>query len=72
MNYSVFLYEVRAEPEEACKLASTAFEAAVAEMDNAQEGLYKDSTLIMQLLRDNLVLWTPPSQEDVGIKRRKM
>ena len=27
--------------------------------DNLAEDLYKDSTLIMQLLRDTLTLWTP-------------
>merc|ERR1712083_917053 len=30
----------------------------IAELDNVQEDSYKDSTLIMQLLRDNLTLWT--------------
>lgn len=33
-------------------------ESAIAELDNVQEDSYKDSTLIMQLLRDNLTLWT--------------
>eukprot|EP00928_Gymnodinium_smaydae_P005594 TRINITY_DN118_c0_g1_i6.p1 TRINITY_DN118_c0_g1~~TRINITY_DN118_c0_g1_i6.p1 ORF type:complete len:239 (-),score=78.93 TRINITY_DN118_c0_g1_i6:256-972(-) len=58
LNYSVFQYEVLSNPEEACKMARTAFEDAIAELDNVQEDSYKDSTLIMQLLRDNLTLWT--------------
>merc|ERR1712195_374745 len=58
LNYSVFQYEVLGNPEEACKKARTAFEDAIAELDNVQEDSYKDSTLIMQLLRDNLTLWT--------------
>jgi len=58
LNYSVFLYEVQAKPDEACKMARTAFEDAIAELDNVSEESYKDSTLIMQLLRDNLTLWT--------------
>merc|ERR1712232_1246670 len=58
LNYSVFLYEVLSKPDEACKMARTAFEDAIAELDNVQEDSYKDSTLIMQLLRDNLTLWT--------------
>merc|ERR1712070_352766 len=58
LNYSVFQYEVLSEPEEACKMARTAFEDAIAELDNVAEDSYKDSTLIMQLLRDNLTLWT--------------
>merc|ERR1711957_823456 len=63
LNYSVFQYEVLENPEEACKMARTAFEDAIAELDNVQEDSYKDSTLIMQLLRDNLTLWTS-DQED--------
>ena len=58
LNYSVFQYEVLSQPDEACKMARTAFEDAIAELDNVQEDSYKDSTLIMQLLRDNLTLWT--------------
>merc|ERR1712070_703738 len=58
LNYSVFQYEVLSQPEEACKMARTAFEDAIAELDNVAEESYKDSTLIMQLLRDNLTLWT--------------
>mmetsp|Transcript_102847 Transcript_102847/g.267989 ORF Transcript_102847/g.267989 Transcript_102847/m.267989 type:complete len:240 (+) Transcript_102847:92-811(+) len=58
LNYSVFLYEVQGKPDDACKMARTAFEDAIAELDNVAEDSYKDSTLIMQLLRDNLTLWT--------------
>merc|ERR1712087_1019500 len=58
LNFSVFQYEVLDKPEEACKMARTAFEDAIAELDNVAEDSYKDSTLIMQLLRDNLTLWT--------------
>merc|ERR1712130_365135 len=63
LNYSVFQYEVLANPEEACKMARTAFEDAIAELDNVAEDSYKDSTLIMQLLRDNLTLWTSDQEE---------
>merc|ERR1712187_745915 len=34
LNYSVFQYEVLQNPEEACKMARTAFEDAIAELDN--------------------------------------
>merc|ERR1712217_546462 len=58
LNFSVFQYEVLNNPDEACKMARTAFEEAIAELDNVSEDSYKYSTLIMQLLRDNLTLWT--------------
>ena len=39
-------------------MAKQAFDDAIAELDTLSEESYKDSTLIMQLLRDNLTLWT--------------
>ena len=58
LNYSVFHYELKDDREYACKIAKDAFDGAVAELDTLKEDSYKDSTLIMQLLRDNLTLWT--------------
>lgn len=58
LNYSVFYYEICSKPREACQLAKKAFDNAIAELDSLPEESYKDSTLIMQLLRDNLTLWT--------------
>merc|ERR1719263_1367255 len=63
LNFSVFYYEVLNNPEEACKMARQAFEDAIAELDNVSEDSYKDSALIMQLLRDNLTLWTSDQEE---------
>lgn len=48
----------------ACTLAKSAFDEAIAELDTLSEDSYKDSTLIMQLLRDNLTLWTSDMQGD--------
>ncbi|XP_066538436.1 tyrosine 3-monooxygenase/tryptophan 5-monooxygenase activation protein, beta polypeptide like [Hoplias malabaricus] len=64
LNFSVFFYEILNSPEQACKLAKTAFDEAIAELDTLNEESYKDSTLIMQLLRDNLTLWTSDNQGD--------
>jgi len=58
LNFSVFYYEILNSPDRACHLAKQAFDDAIAELDTLSEDSYKDSTLIMQLLRDNLTLWT--------------
>ncbi|KAG8473154.1 hypothetical protein CXB51_035097 [Gossypium anomalum] len=52
--------------EQACHLAKQAFDEAISELDTLSEESYKDSTLIMQLLRDNLTLWTSDLPEDGG------
>merc|ERR1711894_593899 len=69
LNYSVFFYEILNPPDRACHLAKQAFDDAIAELDTLNEDSYKDSTLIMQLLRDNLTLWTSDTAgegEDAG------
>ncbi|XP_076438151.1 14-3-3 protein beta/alpha-like [Babylonia areolata] len=66
LNYSVFYYEIMNKPQKACNLAKKAFDDAISELDQLSEESYKDSTLIMQLLRDNLTLWTSDSQGEAG------
>lgn len=66
LNFSVFHYEIRKDPELGCKLAKEAFDAAVTDLDTLDELSYKESTLIMQLLRDNLTLWTEDMQMNEG------
>jgi len=68
LNFSVFYYEILNSPDRACRLAKKAFDDAIAELDTLSEESYKDSTLIMQLLRDNLTLWTSDMQGE-GIRR---
>ena len=66
LNFSVFYYEILNSPDRACRLAKAAFDDAIAELDTLSEESYKDSTLIMQLLRDNLTLWTSDMQAEGG------
>jgi 14-3-3 protein epsilon len=65
LNFSVFYYEILNSPDRACHLAKQAFDDAIAELDSLSEESYRDSTLIMQLLRDNLTLWTSSDGNDV-------
>jgi len=68
LNYSVCLFEIAKNKNEAIRVAKDAFDNALKRLDELDDNDYKNSTLIMQLLRDNLTLWTsesdPPPQED--------
>jgi hypothetical protein len=64
LNFSVCYYEILKEPEKACDLAKKSFDAAIEKLDTLNDASYKDSTLIMQLLRDNLTLWTSSQEEE--------
>jgi len=41
------------------------FDAAIPLIDRLEGEEYKDTTLILQLLRDNLSLWTASESDDV-------
>ncbi|CAN4092371.1 unnamed protein product [Withania somnifera] len=65
LNFSVFYFEILNSSDKACSMEKQAFEEAIAELDTLGEESYKDSTLIMQLLRDNLTLWTSDAQDQL-------
>lgn len=48
-------------------MAKQVFDEAISELDSLNEDNYKDGTLILQLLRDNLTLWTSDIPEDAGM-----
>jgi hypothetical protein len=66
LNYSVCHYEILKDPNKACQLAKEAFDDAIQKLDSLDDASYKDSTLIMQLLRDNLTLWTSENTEEAN------
>jgi len=71
LNASVCYYEIMKEAEKACKLAKEAFDEAIQKLDSLSDSTYKDSTLIMQLLRDNLTIWTSESQDNANVEEHE-
>lgn len=66
LNASVCYWEILKDPKKACKLAKKAFDDAIQKLDSLSDNTYKDSTLIMQLLRDNLTIWTADGTVNQG------
>lgn len=58
LNYSVFYYEIRNMREEACAIAKFSFEEAMKVLDDLEKVKAKDTLLIIQLLKENLILWS--------------
>uniref|UniRef100_A0A8D2IGG6 14-3-3 domain-containing protein n=1 Tax=Varanus komodoensis TaxID=61221 RepID=A0A8D2IGG6_VARKO len=69
LNYSILHYEVLNNPQQATKLAKAAFDKAIAGLETLSLEFYKESTVIMQRLRDNIVQWTGDQQQQVESNR---
>ena len=63
LSLSVWRHDVEGRSAEAIELARRTVDATNGELDTLDEDSYKDATLIMQLLRDNLRLWTAEETE---------
>ena len=64
LNYSVFYYEIKNKREEACNIAKDAFNEAMKVLDELEKIKAKDTLLIIQLLKENLILWENEMSED--------
>ena len=58
LNYSVFFYEIKGLKEEACIIAKNAFDESLKVLDDLEKSKPKDTILIIQLLKENLILWS--------------
>ncbi|KAH0790275.1 14-3-3 protein [Histomonas meleagridis] len=61
LNYSVFLYEILGQKSAAIELAQKTYNECSQIVDENSDNSYSEATMILQLLRDNVSLWT---QED--------
>jgi tetratricopeptide (TPR) repeat protein len=64
LNYSVCYYEILKDKQKAIDLAKSSFDEAISKLEKIDETSYKDCTLILQLIRDNLTLWTSEGAEN--------
>lgn len=64
LNFSVFYYEIKLMKDEACQIARNAFEEAIKILDELEKNKAKDTLLIIQLLKENLILWSNENNDD--------
>ena len=64
LNFSVFYYEIKGLKEEACNIAKNAFDESMKVLDDLEKSKAKDTLLIIQLLKENLILWSNEMNEE--------
>ncbi|KAK8889838.1 hypothetical protein M9Y10_034592 [Tritrichomonas musculus] len=63
LNYSVFLYEIIGQKQEAIELAQKTYNDCSTTVDDNSDNSYSEATMILQLLRDNVSLWTQDAEQ---------
>ena len=64
LNFSVFYYEIKGLKEEACRIAKNAFDESMKVLDDLEKSKAKETLLIIQLLKENLILWSNEMNEE--------
>ncbi|CAL1701034.1 unnamed protein product [Somion occarium] len=67
LNFAVYYHDIMDSPERACFLAKDAFDEAIAVISShvPKTGqTIEDSLMILQLLRDDMILWSGEIQQD--------
>jgi 14-3-3 protein epsilon len=64
LNFSVYFHDVYGSPDRACHLAKHAFDEAVSAMHATPEHTFRDSLMILHLLRDDIILWSAEMLQD--------
>lgn len=61
-----------ATPDRAVQLAREAYDAAIAELEDLPDAGYKDTTMVLQLISDNMTLWATElvQEEDEELARK--
>jgi 14-3-3 protein epsilon len=66
LNFSVFYYEVMNDPQTACQIANDAFQEGILKLETIDDDQYKDSTTILQLLKENIDMWSVDLAQEGG------
>ncbi len=64
LNYSVFYYEIKKLKDEAINIAKNAFDESMKILDDLEISKAKDTLLIIQLLKENLISWCTEMNEE--------
>ena len=64
LNYAIFLYEIKGDKKKAFDLAKKAFDESMKFVDDLDKPKCRDTLLIIQLLKENLIFWSSEMNED--------
>ena len=64
LNYAVFQYEILGLKDDAIDKLDSSFNEAIRFLEELNETQYKEATMMLQLIRDNIGIWRAAKQEE--------
>ena len=64
LNYAIFLYEIKGDKKNAFEIAKKAFDESMKFVDDLEKPKWRDTLLIIQLLKENLIFWSSEMNND--------
>ena len=64
LNYAVFLYEIKGDKKMAFDIAKKAFDESMKFVDDLEKPKCRDTLLVIQLLKENLIFWSSEMNEE--------
>ena len=69
LNYAIFLYEVKGDKKTAFDVAKKTFDESMKFVDDLEKPKWRDTLLIIQLLKENLIFWSSEMNEEDDAKK---
>ena len=57
LNYAIFLYEIKKDKKSGFDIAQNTFKESMKFIDDLEKPKYRDTLLIIQLLKENIIFW---------------
>ena len=64
LNYAIFLYEIKKDKMAGFDLAQNTFKESMKFIDDLEKSKYRDTLLIIQLLKENIIFWNSEMSEE--------
>ena len=68
LNYAIFLYEIKGDKKLAFEIAKQAFDESMKFVDDLEKPKWRDTLLLIQLLKENLIFWSSEMNEEEEAK----
>lgn len=64
LNYAIFLYETKKDKKSGFDIAQNTFKESMKFIDDLEKPKYRDTLLIIQLLKENIIFWNSEMSEE--------